>query len=141
MSALAVRLGRSEYGLPAEAVRGVLRPPPVTRAPFAPPDVRGVAQVRGALVAVLDLGTRLGGEPAAAPGRLVVVQLTGGEPLGLMVDDVTGLLEDGDGTLRSPHDETEAAFPSGWVTGVAETQPGRLVALLDLASVLSGVPE
>jgi chemotaxis signal transduction protein len=138
VSVVGVRLGRAEYGLPAAAVREVLRPPPLTRAPFPPPDVRGLAQVRGALLAVLDLGTRLGGSPAAAPGRLVVVDSPGGEPLGLLVDEVTGMLDPAAEAPLPPPDETEAALPTGWVTSISEHGPGRLVAYLDLSSVLAG---
>lgn len=137
MTAVGVRLGSAEYGLPMERVREVLRPPPVTRVPFPPPDVRGVVQVRGALVAVLDLGTRLRGGPAAGPGRLVVVTPPrGGEPVGLLVDAVTGMVETDPEGLRPAPPEAEAALPEGWLAGVAEPEPGRRVALLHLERVL-----
>jgi purine-binding chemotaxis protein CheW len=140
VSAVAVRLGAAEYALPLEQVREVLRPPPVTRIPFPPADVRGVAQVRGALLAVLDLGTRLGGSPAASPGRMVVVT-RGGEPLGLLVDRVAGLVEADRAALLAPPAEAEAALPEGWLAGVAEPEPGRRVAVLDLERVLGEVAE
>ncbi|HYW07084.1 MAG TPA: chemotaxis protein CheW [Longimicrobium sp.] len=135
MSALAVQLGLAEFGLPAASVREVLRPPPVTRVPFPPPDVRGVAQVRGALVTVLDLGTRLRGMPAAATGRMVVVAGPAGEALGLLVDRVLGLVET---AAEAPPAEAEVSLPAGWLAGVAEPTPGRRVALLDLERVLAG---
>lgn len=136
MNAVGVRLGPAEYGLPMERVREVLRPPPVTRVPFPPADVRGVTQVRGELVAVLDLGTRLRGGPAAATGRLVVVAVRGGQPVGLLVDAVTGLVETGPEGVLPPPAEAEAALPEGWLAAVAEPEPGRRVALLDLERVL-----
>lgn len=135
MSALAVQLGPAEFGLPAASVREVLRPPPVTRVPFPPPDVRGVAQVRGALVTVLDLGTRLRGMPAADSGRMVVVAGPAGEALGLLVDRVLGLVETAG---EAPPTEAEVSLPAGWLAGVAEPTPGRRVALLDLERVLAG---
>ncbi|HEX7242420.1 MAG TPA: chemotaxis protein CheW [Longimicrobiaceae bacterium] len=139
MSAVAVRLGRAEFGLPMERVREVLRPPPVTRTPFPPPDVVGVVHLRGALLAVLDLGTRLGGRPAATPGRLVVVSTGAGrERLALRVDRVSGVVETDDLVLPPPP-EAAAALPEGWLAGVVSPADGRLVTLLRIDHVLSGV--
>jgi len=139
VTAVAVRLGDAEYGLPMERVREVLRPPPVTRTPFPPPDVLGVIHLRGALLAVLDLGTRLRGRPSAAPGRMVVVSSGAGrERLALRVDRVTGVVETDD-LLFPPPPEAEAALPEGWLAGVVSPDSGRLVTLLDLENVLAGV--
>ncbi len=135
MSTLAVRLGSAEFGIPAGQVREVLRPPPVTRVPFAPAGVRGVAQVRGTVLAVVDLGTRLGMAPVDGAGRMVVVWGRGREAVGLLVDRVVGLMEDGGGD-ELPPDEAEAALPPGWLAGVAVPAPGRRVALLHLERVL-----
>jgi purine-binding chemotaxis protein CheW len=135
VSTLAVLLGRAEFGLPAARVREVLRTPPVTRVPFAPPGVRGVAQVRGTVLAVVDLGARLGMGPVAGAGRLVVVWTRGREAVGLLVDRVVGLMDDG-GDEQPPPDEAEAALPPGWLAGVAVPAPGRRVALLHLERVL-----
>lgn len=135
MSTLAVRVGPAEFGLPAESVREVLRPPPLTRVPFPPPGVRGVAQVRGTVMAVVDLGTRLGMAPAGGAARLVVVWGRGREAVGLLVDRVVGLVDDEGGT-ELPPDEAEAALPPGWLAGVAVPAPGRRVALLHLDRVL-----
>jgi purine-binding chemotaxis protein CheW len=134
MSTLAVRAGGAEFGLPAGRVREVLRPPPLTRVPFPPAGVRGVAQVRGTVLAVVDLGARLGMAPVAGAGRLVVVWGRGREAVGLLVESVVGLVDEaGD---EQPPDEAEAALPPGWLAGVAVPAPGRRVALLHLERVL-----
>ncbi|HEV2149283.1 MAG TPA: chemotaxis protein CheW [Longimicrobiaceae bacterium] len=139
MSAVTVRLGAAEFGLPMERVRAVLRPPPLTRVPFPPPDVAGLVHLRGALVAVLDLGTRLRSGPARRPGRLVVVARgDGGEPLALLVDAVAGTVETGD-LVDPPPAEAVAALPDGWLEGVVRSAEGRPVALLHLDNVLAGV--
>jgi purine-binding chemotaxis protein CheW len=137
VTAVAVRLGSAEFGIPSGSVREVLRPAPLTRVPFPPPDVRGVAQVGGTVMAVLDLGTRLGMGPAAVPGRMVVVWGRGRETFGLLVDRVMGLVDTG-GAIAPPTEEAEAALPRGWLAGVVEPVPGRRIALLDLERVLGG---
>jgi len=139
VSAVAVRLGPAEFGLPLERVSAVLRPPAVTRTPSPPPDVVGVVHLRGALLGVLDLGTRLGGAPARRPGRLVVVSPGGGgEAVALLVDRVAGIVETDDG-VDPPPPEAVAALPEGWLDGVVRAEDGRLVTLLDLDNVLAGV--
>jgi len=136
VSAVSVRLGEALYGIPVGRVSRVLRPPPVSRVPFPPPDVQGVAQVGGAVVAVLDLGTRLGGAPAVQPGRLLVVRPgRGREPVAVRVDGVGGLVDDEAAEPPEPQ-EAAAALPEGWITGVARMDDGRRVALLDLERVL-----
>jgi chemotaxis signal transduction protein len=141
VSAVAVGLGEAEFGLPLERVSAVLRPPPVTRTPWPPPDVVGVAHLRGSLLAVLDLGTRLRAAPAARPGRMVVVSPGGGrEPVALLVDRVAGIVETGD-AVEAPPPEAAAALPEGWLDGVVRSAEGRLVALLHLDNVLAGEDE
>ncbi|HEX8393497.1 MAG TPA: chemotaxis protein CheW [Longimicrobium sp.] len=135
MSTLSVRVGGAEFGIPAERVREVLRPPLLTRVPFARNGVRGVAQVRGTVLAVVDLGERLGLAPVGAPGRLVVVWGREREPVGLLVDRVVGLLEEDGGEEAAP-DEASAALPPGWLAGIAVPASGRRVALLHLERVL-----
>lgn len=136
-SLVAVRLGTAEFGLPITRVREVLAPPPITRVPFAPPEVCGVTSVRGTVLPVLDLGLRLFGHAAQRPGLLVVVW--GGEELGLvgvLVDGVSGLVEAPPETLEPPP-EAEATLPPGLVLGVVAPEPGRLVTVLDLEPVLA----
>lgn len=135
MSTLSVGVGGAEFGIPAERVREVLRPPPLTRVPFAPDGVRGIAQVRGTVLAVVDLGARLGMAPVGAAGRLVVVWGRGREAVGLLVDRVVGLVE-GDADDEAAPDEATAALPPGWLAGIAVPQAGRRVALLHLERVL-----
>lgn len=137
MTAVSVQLGTTEYGLPLASVREVLRAPAITPTPAAPADICGIAQVRGTLLAVVDLGTRLGGPAAAATGRLVVVHGADGEPLGLLVDAIGGLVEV-PGDLQPAPAEAEAALPAHWLAGIAALPPDRLVAVLNLDRVLSG---
>lgn len=132
-----VRLGETLFGLPIQRVREVLHPPPVTLVPHAPPAIRGVVSVRGDVVAVLDLGQRLVRRPAAADGRLVVVShMPTEEPVGLLVDQVTGLLSGGAQAVDDPPREVTASMPEGVVRGVLAGPDERPVATLDLDRVL-----
>jgi purine-binding chemotaxis protein CheW len=85
---LLVELGGALYGLDGDVVREIVGVLPPTRLPGAPPFVRGVVNLRGQLLTVIDLGHRLTGTPtSAADGSTVVVQHDE-RSLGLLVDDV-----------------------------------------------------
>lgn len=135
---VAVRVGNADFGLPIERVREVLHPPPMARVPMTPPAVRGVASVRGDVVPVVDLGRRLGlGEAPAEGGRLVVVthEVTG-EPIGLLVDEVRGLVERNAPELEAAPEEVVAGLPDGLVRAVVGAGQDRTVVILELDRVL-----
>jgi purine-binding chemotaxis protein CheW len=88
------RVASERFGLPLEAVREVVLPqPPFARVPRTRGAVRGVMNLRGRVVAVVDLAELMGLEPQPlAAGRGQVVLLEGGQrALGLMVGGVLGV--------------------------------------------------
>ncbi len=85
---LLVEIRGSLYGLDGASVREIVGVLPATRLPGAPAHVRGVVNLRGQLLTVVDLGLRLTGAPMLpGDGSTVVVQV-GDRSLGLLVDDV-----------------------------------------------------
>jgi len=137
-AAVVVRVGAAAFGLPVGAVREVLRSPPIARVPFAPPGVCGAVAVRGTILPILDMGVHLFRRAVERPGTVVIVALAdGAEPIGLLVDAVTGLLDADTAASVPPPMEAEATLPRGWVSQVLVTA-GRPVAVLDLVRVLDG---
>jgi purine-binding chemotaxis protein CheW len=128
-------LGGMLYGVEAGSVIEVLRGPEVTRLPLAPPLVRGLVNLRGRIVPVIELRRCLGFEDRAGRERPVhVVVQHGGEAASLMVDaagDVIttrATLEPPPGTLRGPsRDMLAGAIPL----------PGCLLHVLDLGRVFA----
>lgn len=89
-----VRLGGSSYALPVASVREIVRLPQVTRVPGLPAFVAGLANVRGRVLAVLDLRTMLGVE-APRGDRLVILDgltATARPMVGLIVDAALDLV-------------------------------------------------
>lgn len=95
-----LRLGEERYGLPIGAVEEVLRAPDqLTRLPGGPDYLRGVMNLRGRTLAVIDQALRLGIQGSGrAPGRIVVVTV-GGLQAGLAVDAVEAVIEVGPADL------------------------------------------
>jgi len=88
MQFLLMELGSGVYAVDSAAVREIVPTCSATRLPGAPPHVRGVMNLRGRLVTVVDLTRRLTGEGVRnAEGSTIVVQ-SGERVLGLSVDEV-----------------------------------------------------
>ncbi|MCO5170521.1 MAG: chemotaxis protein CheW [Planctomycetes bacterium] len=85
LKVLRVRAGGREFALDVGLVRAIDRPAHRVRLPGAPPYVRGVVEVRGQAVAVVDLAARLGLPPQATAEPAVVV-VDSLEPVGLWVE-------------------------------------------------------
>ncbi len=85
---LIVEGGGTLFALAQEVVREIVPARTFTRLPGAPPAVRGLLNVRGTLLTVLDLAQRFGHGSATATDASVVIGVTNGRSLGLLVDDV-----------------------------------------------------
>lgn len=86
------QLDERTFALPVAAVREVLRPPRLTAVPLAPPEVVGVANLRGQIVPVLDLRVRLALE-ARRPAAHVLILRVGDATFGVLVDSVGDVVE------------------------------------------------
>jgi purine-binding chemotaxis protein CheW len=88
------QLGDESYGLPIDAVEEVVRcPDNLTRVPTAPPFVRGLMNLRGKAVPVIDQRQRFAVEAAVHSGhRRVVVVTVDGLKTGFLVDKVSEVL-------------------------------------------------
>jgi len=133
---LTFTLDREEFGIPVTQVREVIRVSDITRVPQAPAHVRGVANLRGRILAVVEFRSRLG-LPAAelTPRSRVVVVEVRERVLGLLVDAVSQVTKVPEASVAPAPDEvvsTEATY----VTGVARWQ-SRLIILLDLEKALT----
>lgn len=129
------RIEREEYAVPIGHVREVVRVGDITRVPHAPPNIRGVMNLRGRILPIMELRTRLGIEAAELTGRSrVVVVDVSRRAVGLLVDSVGQVARVAESKVSAPPDEVRSAAGDG-VTGVARVGE-RLLLLLDLERVL-----
>ncbi|WP_380872427.1 chemotaxis protein CheW [Sphingomonas sp. DBB INV C78] len=96
---LAVDADGQRYGLPARLVREVARLPRLTPLPNAPPEIMGLANVRGSVIPVLSLATLM--KRSAGNERRLLV-LAQDEPVALAVDGI--------GELFDPQETTKVAM-------------------------------
>jgi len=124
-------VGESEYGIDIMAVREIQGWTNVTKLPNTPHYVRGVLNLRGAIVPIFDLRCRFtGGLTDATPLHVVIIIALGDRIMGLLVDAVSDILTiNSDDIMDVPEVETQGdqRFLSGLIT-VEE----RMVALLQI---------
>jgi len=134
---IAVSLAGSLYGLPVGDVQEVIGMRPITRVFHAPPALRGVTNLRGEVLPVLDLAVLLGtsSEAAADDPRIVVVRESQGarRRAGLSVDGLRGLREVSESGLVAPP-ATLGELAREIVVGVITSPPPCSV--LDVSALL-----
>lgn len=140
---LSFRLGEETFGLGILAVREIIEYGGVTDVPMMPPCVRGVINLRGAVVPVLDLAARFGRPPGIIGRRSCIVIVESGaapeqQVLGLLVDAVNAVLDIGAGQIEPPP-SFGAGLRNDFLTGIGKVN-GNFVILVNLESVLN-VPE
>lgn len=123
------------FALPVSAVHEVIRVTSITRVPHAPFPVRGIINLRGRVVPVVDLRMRIG-LPAVEtdPKSRILVTSAQGRLLGLLVDEAQQVLSlDMNAVRAAPADVMTEQ--SGYIIGVCEWE-GGLAILLDGRIVL-----
>lgn len=134
-STLTFFLCGEEFGLPLLRSREIVRVGEITRIPEAPPHVRGVLNLRGRVLPVVELRTRLGmpAAPLTARSRVIVVEALG-RLFGLLVDRVSRIAKVADNTVEPAPAEALFGNPD-YVTGIAATGDESII-LLDVDKIL-----
>jgi purine-binding chemotaxis protein CheW len=137
---LSFQLGGEVYAIAILRVREIIEYGRVTPVPMMPAWMRGVINLRGAVVPVVDLCARFGGAPAVAGRRAcIVIVEAGGEEgvdvLGVVVDAVHEVV-DIDAAAIEPPPAFGAGMRADFIAGMARME-GRFVILLDVDRVLS----
>jgi purine-binding chemotaxis protein CheW len=129
-------LGEQCFGLDVLKVQEIVVPQPVTPVPLADPMVRGLMNLRGQIVTVIDLRRRLN-LPALEQGRdpINVVVQTGDGAVSLLVDAIGDVLEVAEEQFELPPDTLQG--PARDVICGAYKLPDRLLVVLDADRITS----
>ncbi|WP_338765674.1 chemotaxis protein CheW [Massilia sp. METH4] len=137
---LTFMLGGESFGIGIMAVKEIIEFAGITEVPMMPESIRGVINLRGAVVPVMDLAARFG-RPMSVPGKrtcIVIVELEADgerQVTGVVVDAVSAVLD-------IPLAEIEPAPSFGtrirgdFIGGMAKLN-GKFVILLNVAQVLA----
>jgi purine-binding chemotaxis protein CheW len=136
---LGLLLGSELLVVPILAVQEIVSHQDITPVPRMAPHIRGVINLRGRVLTVIDLRIRLGMEPSAPTKKtcIVVAQVPGSDgliPMGLLVDQVTEVMDIPKDQIDPPPQVSSHSGQS-YLTGIARI--GQKVAMvIDLPHLL-----
>ena len=132
------RLRDEEFGARINAVLEISRVLPITHIPEAPGFIEGVVNLRGQVIAVVDLARQFGlARQAELPktARIVVVEIAG-ETIGLIVDAVPEVIRIPEDAIEPTPELIQTKIQKDYIQGVAKLDT-RLIIVLNLDQVLS----
>jgi len=135
------KLADEEYGLEILTVREIIAFMQITRVPRAQDFVRGVINLRGKVIPVVDLRLKLGMPAAEATDQtvIIVVQVAAVDrtlTMGLLVDQVLEVLSVDASNIEPPPSLTDGSIDTSFMLGVGKAEK-RVIFLLDVAKVLT----
>jgi purine-binding chemotaxis protein CheW len=138
---LTFSLANEEYGIGILKIKEIIGMLPITSVPQTPEFVKGVINLRGKVIPVMDLRLRFGMPPIDYSERtcIIVVEIAGQAgtiQIGIVVDAVSEVLN-----IKKDEIEETPTFGTklntGYILGMAKMEGGVKI-LLDIDQVLSG---
>jgi purine-binding chemotaxis protein CheW len=137
---LSFKLGAEEYGidiLKVQEIRGYEQP---TRIANAPAFIKGVTNLRGVIVPIVDMRVRFGLPDVQYNTFTVVIILNiASRTVGMVVDSVSDVLELGGEQIKAAP-EFNGAIDSGYITGLGTIKTGdaeRMLILMDIEKMMT----
>lgn len=133
---IVIKVGEEQYGIDIKYVDNIIHMSSITRVPKVAPYIKGVINVRGEVIPVMNIRTKMGLPEAeyTKDTRIVIVKSEQQGFVGLIVDAVREVVTlEVDNIEKMSYDKTGKDM---FVTGVGKHQ-GGLISLLDLNEVLS----
>src|SRR5919205_1282970 len=124
-------IGDDQYGVDIMAVREIKEWTEITHLPKQPEYVRGVLNLRGVIVPIIDLRCRFGqGLTEATPLHIVIIVQVGSRPVGLLADRVLDIVSF-EPTQVQPVPRIAQASRVDFLSGLV-TVDGAMIALINL---------
>ncbi len=135
---LTFRLGPESYGidiLKVQEIRGYETPTSIANAPAF---IKGVINLRGVIVPILDLRVKFRlPETPYDEFTVVIILKVAARVVGIVVDSVSDVLSLAPGAIRATPEFASATFDTKYITGLATVDDGLLI-LLDIERLLTG---
>lgn len=133
---LAFTLGKEEYGIDILRVQEIRGYEAVTRIANAPEFIKGVVNLRGIIVPIVDMRIKFQlGEPTYDQFTVVIILNIGGRITGMVVDSVSDVITLSPEQIK-PAPEMGTTFNSDYLTGLG-TLDERMLILVDIDKLMS----
>lgn len=130
------RVADQDYCIDIAVVREIRGWSPATVLPHAPDHVTGVINLRGAVVAVVDLAARLGlGKTEPTSRHVIIIVSFGNQTVGLLADvvsDIIGITK----VSMKPVPDVASEGVGAFITNVITLEDGRMLRKIELSAVL-----
>ncbi|PND37799.1 chemotaxis protein CheW [Paucibacter aquatile] len=131
---LTFRIGGEEYGIDILRVQEIRSYEPPTRVAHSPDFIKGVVNLRGVIVPIVDLRMRLGQSGEYNAFTVVIVLNVAQRIVGVVVDSVSDVLELSAEEIK-PRPEVAAALDARFITGLGKIGE-RMLILLDIDTMV-----
>ena len=134
---LAFTLGREEYGIDILRVQEIRGYEPVTRIANSPDFIKGVVNLRGTIVPVVDMRIKFNlGVAEYNEFTVAIILNVADRVVGMVVDSVSDVVQLTGEQIR-PAPDFSSTFDTKYITGLATVDDGLLI-LLDIEKLLTG---
>lgn len=133
---VAFRMGDQEYCIDIMGVREIRGWTPATPLPHSPSFMRGVINLRGAVLPIVDLACRFGlSKTDPTPRSVIIVVQIEKQVVGLLVDAVSDILTVSDRAMQ-PTPDIASEIVKQFVRGI-HALDGRMISMVTLTSILA----
>ncbi|TFF18051.1 purine-binding chemotaxis protein CheW [Jiella endophytica] len=134
---IAFEIGGQQFCVRTTAVREIRGWSKSTPLPGSPHEIMGMMNLRGSIIPIVNMATKLGMPPSEPDARsAVIVAEVQNQVIGLLVDRVADILTV-ESSVVQPTPEMRGSFTGGHVTGVLATGQG-MICFLDLDRMFAG---
>ena len=135
------KLADEKYGLEILKVREIIGLMDITRVPKSPPFIKGVINLRGKVIPVLDLRLKFEMEEVEPTDQtvIIVVQIDNGEnesTMGIIVDEVLEVLNIEPDDIEPPPVLSSENENSDFIMGIGKSE-NKVIFLLNISNILS----
>ncbi|MCM3782939.1 chemotaxis protein CheW [Neobacillus mesonae] len=137
MKVIVFKLGSEEYGIEVEQVQTIERMLPITRVPKTYSFVKGVVNLRGVVIPVIDLRGRFSLPEGEYTDHTRIIMVTVQEmQVGFIVDSANDVIDINESNIENPP-EIVGGVKAKYLRGVAKLDDERLLIMLNLVEVLN----
>ncbi len=135
MQYIVVKIGNEQYGINIKYIDNIVRIQQITRVPKTQAYYKGVINLRGEIIPVMSIRTKLGlaEDEFTDKSRIIIVKVENAT-IGIIVDQVREVVtleeDDCEKTIKSSSDET-----AGYISAIGKHK-GELISLLDIVGVV-----
>jgi len=138
---MSFKLANEEYGLEILKVREIIGLMDITRVPRTQTFVRGIINLRGRVIPVIDLKLKFGMERTESTDQtvIIVVMVSVGDhdvTMGMLVDEVLEVLDIPSDQIEPPPNFGNDSVDTKFILGVGK-QDKRVIFLLDIAKIMT----